>query len=185
MTTILAVDDDVHVLELLRRVLARPELEIRTTDSPADALAWVVNDDIAVLIMDHDMPTITGVQLASQARRLRPETVRILLTGQRDLQTAIDGINHGEIFRFISKPFDHAELRQTIVEAIARHEELAEWVGDRMRRQRELTLRSELEADYPGITRVERRDGTYEVRDPLLLAAKSGYQELVDALTRR
>jgi len=185
MTTILCVDDDPDVLGLLARVLRRADLQIRTTESPADALAWIASDDIAVLISDYDMPAMTGAQLAGQAKRIRPETTRVLLTGQRDLHTAVDGINQGEIFKFVAKPFDHKLLRETVDAAIARHHELAEWAGDRARRDRGRAMRAELEAAFPRISAVAREaDGRYVVRDPMALAAELGLPELVDALAK-
>ena len=80
-------------------------------------LEWIANEDVAVLVSDYEMPKMTGAQLAGKARRVRPETVRILLTGMRTLETAIDGINQGEIFRFINKPFDDKQLHQAVLEA--------------------------------------------------------------------
>ena len=74
---------------------------------------------------------MTGAQLAGQAKRIRPETVRILLTGQRTLDTAIDGINQGEIFRFLNKPFEDEQLRAAVAEAVQRHQELLALSGDR------------------------------------------------------
>ena len=77
------------------------------------------------------MPEMTGAQLAGHARRVRPETVRILLTGQRSLETAIDGINQGEIFRFLNKPFDNEQLRGAVLAGVARNRELLAMSGDR------------------------------------------------------
>jgi DNA-binding NtrC family response regulator len=165
--TILCVDDDPAVLAVLARVLRRDGLEIRTTESPADALAWIVNDDIAVLVSDYDMPGMTGAQLAGQAKRLRPETVRVLLTGQKDLKTAVEGINQGEVFRFVSKPFDHIELRAVVAAALERHYELAELAGYRANRERSRELRVAVEQDYPGITAVKKDErGRYVVGEP-------------------
>jgi DNA-binding NtrC family response regulator len=167
MSTILCVDDDPAVLAVLARILRRDGLEIRTTESPTDALAWIANDDIAVLVSDYDMPEMTGAQLAGQAKRLRPETVRVLLTGQKDLATAVEGINQGEVFRFVSKPFENAKLREVVAAALERHHELAELAGYRAGRERTRELRIAVEQDYPGITKVDRDEhGRYVVADP-------------------
>jgi FixJ family two-component response regulator len=82
--------------------------------------------------------------------------VRILLTGMRSLETAIDGINQGEIFRFINKPFVDKVLHQAVLEGAQRHEELLALSGDRERRERRDALRTALEAEYPGISSVQR-----------------------------
>jgi DNA-binding NtrC family response regulator len=177
-STILCVDDDPAVLAVVARVLRRDGLEIRTTESPADALAWIANDDIAVLVSDYDMPAMTGAQLAGHAKRLSPETVRVLLTGQKDLQTAVDGINQGEVFRFISKPFDHGELRAVVAAALERHHELAELAGYRASRERARQLRVAVEEDYPGITKVKKDEhGRYVVGDPTDVARQMGLDD--------
>ena len=169
--TILCVDDDPVVLAVLARILRRDGLDIRTTESPTDALAWIANDDIAVLVSDYEMPEMTGAQLAGQAKKLRPETVRVLLTGQKDLETAVDGINQGEVFRFVSKPFEHAHLREVIAAALERHYELSEIAGYRASRERNRELRAAVEQDYPGITAVRRNErARYVVTDPVELA---------------
>ena len=82
--------------------------------------------------------------------------MRILLTGRRTLDTAIDGINQGEIFRFLNKPFEDRRAAHGGAEAVQRHEELLALSGDRQRRERREALRAALEAEYPGISQVER-----------------------------
>lgn len=154
---VVCVDDDEQMLQSVGRSLRRePTLEIRTTLDPDEVLEWIAKEDVAVLVSDYEMPKMTGAQLAGKARRVRPETVRILLTGMRSLETAIDGIHQGEIFRFINKPFVDKVLHQAVLDAAARHEELMALSGDRERRERRDALRSALEAEYPGISTVQR-----------------------------
>jgi len=154
---VVCVDDDEQMLQSVARSLKREStLEIRTTLEPDQVLEWIVNEDVAVLVSDYEMPKMTGAQLAGRARRLRPETVRILLTGMRSLETAIDGINQGEIFRFINKPFVDKVLHQAVLDGVQRHEELLALTGDRERRERRDALRTALEAEYPGISIVPR-----------------------------
>jgi DNA-binding NtrC family response regulator len=182
---VLCVDDDAAVLKALAHVLSRDDLDIRTTVSPTEALAWLEREEFAVLVSDYNMPGMTGAQLAGQARVLRPETVRILLTGQHDLETAVDGINQGEIFRFVSKPFDFMALREILAAALERHRELVEISGDRVRRDRTKALRVALEQEYPQISVVNRdRDGRYPVADPHVLAEELDLDELAELLDR-
>ncbi len=154
---VVCVDDDDAMLATVQRCLKREPIEIRGTLSASEALGWIASEDVAVLVSDYDMPEMTGAQLAGHARRVRPETVRILLTGKRTLETAIDGINQGEIFRFLNKPFDNEVLRQVVAEGVARNKELLAMSGDRERRERREALRTALEAEYPGISAVSRR----------------------------
>lgn len=181
---VVCVDDDEAMLATVARCLRREPIEVRPTLSAVEALSWIGSGDIAVLVSDYDMPEMTGAQLAGHARRVRPETVRILLTGQRSLETAIDGINQGEIFRFLNKPFDNEQLRAAVAAGIARHRELVAMSGDRERRERREALRAALEAEYPGISQVARSPGEpYLVTsDPWTEASELGLAGLVATL---
>jgi DNA-binding NtrC family response regulator len=156
---VVCVDDDEAMLNTVVRCLKREQIEIRSTLSASEALGWIAAEDIAVLVSDYDMPEMTGAQLAGHARRVRPETVRILLTGKRSLETAIDGINQGEIFKFLNKPFDSDQLRAAVRSGVQRNRELIEMSGDRQRRLRREALRTALESEYPGISQVARSPG--------------------------
>ncbi|MDB4957381.1 MAG: putative two-component response regulator [Myxococcales bacterium] len=157
---IVCVDDDDSMLAAVARCLRRePTFDVRATTSAKDALAWVASEQVAVLVSDYEMPEMTGAQLAGQAKRMRPETVRILLTGKKTLETALDGINQGEVFRFINKPFEDKALRAAVMQGVERHGELLALSGDRQRRERREALRTALESEYPGISEV-KREGT-------------------------
>src|SRR5882672_5926739 len=143
---VVCVDDDEAMLSTVVRCLKREQVEIRSTLSASEALGWIAADEVAVMISDYEMPEMTGAQLAGHARRVRPETVRILLTGKRTLETAIDGINQGEIFKFLNKPFDNEQLRAAMNAGVARNKELLAMSGDRQRRERRDALRTALEA---------------------------------------
>ena len=183
---IVCVDDDEAMLAAVVRSLRRePSFEVRPSLSPKEVLGWIANEEVAVLVSDYEMPEMTGAQLAGQARRIRPETVRILLTGRRTLETAIDGINQGEVFRFINKPFEDRALRQAVIDAAARHEELMALSGDRQRRERRERLRAELEAEYPGISQLDRPGEVIEVTaDPWSEASALGLTGLDRRLER-
>ena len=156
---VVCVDDDEAMLNTVVRCLKREQIEIRPTLSASEALGWVAAEEVAVLVSDYDMPEMTGAQLAGHAKRVRPETVRILLTGKRTLETAIDGINQGEIFKFLNKPFDSEQLRAAVRAGVQRNRDLLEMSGDRQRRERRDALRTALETEYPGISQVARAPG--------------------------
>lgn len=178
---VVCVDDDEAILAAVGRSLRRePTFEVRTTMDIQQVLEWVHREDVAVLVSDYEMPEITGAQLAGLVKNIRPETVRILLTGRRTLDTAIDGINQGEVFRFISKPFEDKHLRQCVLDAAKRNAELRELSGDRQRRERREQILAALEQEYPGITTVQRRtnDVVVVTDDPWSTAAELGLVEL-------
>jgi DNA-binding NtrC family response regulator len=160
---------------VVRSLRREPGYEVRSTLNAHEALGWIAAEQVAVLVSDYEMPEMTGAQLAGQAKRIRPETVRILLTGRRSLDVAVDGINQGEIFRFLNKPFEDRMLRGAVAEAVQRNQELLALSGDRQRRERREALRKALEAEYPGISDVQKLDMHYEVTaDPWAEAAELG-----------
>src|SRR5690348_3175406 len=93
---VLCVDDDPEIVTSVARFLRLDGYEVVTCTSPVAALAVLGARAIAVLLSDYEMPEMTGVELAVKARRLQPETVRMLLTGRGTLDTAVEGINVGE-----------------------------------------------------------------------------------------
>lgn len=101
---VLLVDDDVNILAAYRRVL-RGKLELSVADNGKEALNILKNaGPFAVIVSDYRMPEMDGIEILARARDLFPDTVRIMLTGQADMQAAIDAINQGNIFRFLTKP---------------------------------------------------------------------------------
>lgn len=177
---VVCVDDDDAMLATVARCLKREPWEVRATLSASEALGWIASDEVAVLVSDYDMPEMTGAQLAGHARRVRPETVRILLTGKRNLETAVDGINQGEVFKFLNKPFENAQLLAVVKAGIERNRELLAMSGDRERRIRREALRADLEAEYPGISSVSRGNDDVLVvtADPWKEAAALGLDGL-------
>lgn len=177
---VVCVDDDEAMLSTVQRCLKREPWEVRATLSASEALGWIASDEVAVLVSDYEMPEMTGAQLAGHARRVRPETVRILLTGKRNLETAVDGINQGEVFKFLNKPFENAKLLDAVRTGIERNRELLALSGDRERRIRREALRTALEAEYPGISQVTRGadDVLVVTADPWRDAAELGLEGL-------
>lgn len=116
---IMLVDDEKLVLNALQRALRKEGYQLITASSAEEALKYLKNDpDVHVLISDHRMPKVTGMELLVEFRRLYPTIVRILLTGHADMDTAIEGINKGKLYRFLTKPWQDAELKETIRQAL-------------------------------------------------------------------
>ncbi|MGA3160277.1 MAG: response regulator [Terracidiphilus sp.] len=111
---ILFVDDEPAVLDGYRRMLHR-EFEVDTAVGGELGLATIHDcGPYSVVISDMRMPGMNGAEFLSQVRQKSPETVRMLLTGGTDLNAAIDAVNEGNIFRFLTKPC----MKETLVEAI-------------------------------------------------------------------
>lgn len=112
--SILLVDDEALILKALGRLLQYEGYKIRATTSPAEAVEILRKEEIHLVISDHTMPGMTGIEVLRKARLLRPDTVRVILTGNADLDMAMDAINQGEIYRFLTKPWDNNDLLVTV-----------------------------------------------------------------------
>jgi len=121
---ILLVDDEVKVLNGLGRSLSQEPYEITATTSPAEAIRLLESQEFTVIITDQRMPQMQGVQLLEQAKMLSPDTMRLILSGHADMQSVIDAINHGAVYRFLTKPCRDDDLQQTLRQAV-QHFELA------------------------------------------------------------
>lgn len=159
--TVLLVDDEPEVLDSLRRILRAEDYRILSTTSPLEALAIMEGGGIDVLISDIDMPEMSGTELVARVRQSFPEVVRMLLTGGASLDSAIRAINEGEVYRYLTKPWDKAVLRETIRQALDRLDELRRAaVATRAVQLRERML-SELESVHPGIRTVALEGDDY------------------------
>src|SRR3970282_2619863 len=99
---LLFVDDEERVLNAMRRSFRR-QFDLFLASHGAEALSIVKDKDIDVIVADHRMPKMTGVEVLTQVRTMSPRTVRILLTGYADLDAVEGSINDGEVFRFLTK----------------------------------------------------------------------------------
>jgi len=115
---ILCVDDEPRVLEGIRRTLGM-DFEVTTAEGGAQALALLIRRErFALTISDMRMPGMDGAAYLERASQLAPDMVRILLTGQADMQAATRAINYGRIFRFLTKPCDADALRRAVDDAL-------------------------------------------------------------------
>jgi response regulator RpfG family c-di-GMP phosphodiesterase len=100
---VLLVDDEINILNSYRRNL-RGLLDFDVADSGQQALQLMAKHTYSALVTDMQMPEMNGIEFLKQARKQSPDTVRLMLTGNADQQTAIDAVNLGDIFRFLNKP---------------------------------------------------------------------------------
>lgn len=114
---ILMVDDDVNVLRAFQRILRKAPYRVLLAESAPQALEIFAHEQIDIVVSDQYMRGMQGTHLLAHLREFFPGTVRILLTGQPQLQTAMEAINSGEIFRFLVKPCPAKELKQAIADA--------------------------------------------------------------------
>lgn len=120
---VLFVDDEPELLAALVRTLRSEHFEVSTAASGAAALEMLRHSGAyAVIVSDLRMPEMDGVSLLRRARKVAPDTVRVLFTGQPDLERAIAAVNEGEIFRFVTKPCSRVPLALLLKSAVEQHQ---------------------------------------------------------------
>lgn len=118
---VLFVDDEPNVLQSIRRGL-RKQFDVHTAEGGEAAMQLLREEDhFAVIVSDMRMPGMNGVELLSQVKQLWPDTVRMMLTGNADQETAVDAVNHGDIFRFLNKPCDNVALGEAVKDGMRQH----------------------------------------------------------------
>ncbi|MGQ9806495.1 MAG: response regulator [Chlorobiales bacterium] len=109
---LLLVDDEPLILQSLS--LLFDEYTVFTAQSGTEGLEILKRQTIDVIISDQRMPQMSGVDFLRVAKEISPNSIRILLTGYADLQAVIDSVNVGEIFRYVSKPWNAEKLKETV-----------------------------------------------------------------------
>lgn len=118
--SILVVDDEEMVREVLSETLTREGYRVTTAPDAFHALELLARTPFAVILSDNHMPRMHGLDLLARAREIQPHATRILITGVVDLETVLDAINRGELYRFIIKPWVREELLATLKNAVQR-----------------------------------------------------------------
>lgn len=116
MINVLYLDDEVHNLTAFRAAFRR-DFQVHVTTEPTDAVRILREHPIEVIISDQKMPKLSGVEFFELIAPDYPDPVRMLLTGHADIDAVIDAINKGQIYKYISKPWNETELRELVQEA--------------------------------------------------------------------
>lgn len=118
---VLLVDDDPDLLDGLARQHGRA-YDVTVARGPELGLSLLAGGEpFAVVVSDYQMPKMNGIEFLQRAREVVPETIRVMLTGQADVSTAIDAVNRGAIFRFLEKPCETDAFRGCLDAAIEQH----------------------------------------------------------------
>lgn len=118
--TLLLVDDEANILSSLRRLFRPQGYRVLTAESGDEALELLAAEPVDLILSDMRMPGMTGAQLLATACERWPDTVRILLTGYADMSSTIEAINRGQIYRYVSKPWEDDELKLLVRDALER-----------------------------------------------------------------
>ncbi len=119
--TILCVDDEKDNVDSLER-LFRKKYNVLKATSGKEALSLLDQhrESLALIITDQRMPEMTGIEFLEKTLESRPETLRMLLTGYTDLESVISAVNKGQIYRYLTKPWDPVDLVHTVDQAVER-----------------------------------------------------------------
>src|SRR5438093_1056749 len=123
--TILVVDDEPDVVRSVKDLL-RLDYRVLGATRASEALEVMQKEPVQVVMSDQRMPEMSGVEFLRRVREMRPDAVRLLFTGYADIRAVIDAINQGNVYRYITKPWDPDELQTVIREACDRYDLVAE-----------------------------------------------------------
>ncbi len=118
---VLLVDDEPLVLEALRRQHGQRFALVPAVGAAAALARIEAGEQFAVVVSDYQMPGMDGIEFLEHLCARAPQTVRVMLTGQADVRVATEAVNRVAIFRFLTKPCDHAEFARTLTDALEQH----------------------------------------------------------------
>ena len=143
--TLLIVDDEPNVIKSVKRLLFETDYKILSAESGEKGLTMFEGNEIDLVISDYRMPGMNGVEFLRRVRELYPDTIRLILSGYADVAAVVEAINDGQVYKFISKPWNDQELLTTIMRALDQHrlknenKRLTEELRDRNAELEELT----------------------------------------------
>lgn len=162
---ILFVDDDPSLLAGLERALRKEPFDIRTATSAIDGLRLLASEPFDAVVSDQDMPDTHGAEFLEDVRDRWPDMLRIMLTGRPTLATAVSAVNHGGVFRFLTKPCDPAKLAVTLRHGLEQRDLLrsARKLIDIVREQQ--SLLSALQGAPPGVAGASKASSASSLLD--------------------
>lgn len=120
--TLLVVDDEPNILSAIRRLCRREGFRVLTADNARAGLELLAEQEVQIVLSDQRMPNMSGTEFLAQVRLLYPDTIRLVLSGYTDIETVIDAVNRGTLFKFLTKPWDDEALLAQLHEAFVYYE---------------------------------------------------------------
>lgn len=118
---LLCVDDEVNNLDALERIFRKKYNVLKAASANEAYKLLSQHDNIPVIISDQRMPEVTGVEFLEKSLATHPNSIRILLTGYTDIESVIDAVNIGQIYRYLTKPWDTTDLLNTVDQALEKY----------------------------------------------------------------
>ncbi len=120
--SILIVDDEVHILNSLQRLLRNEPYQVLLAKSSVEAFALLESQPIQVVVSDQQMPEMLGTEFLQKVKEQYPDTIRVILSGHADINLLIDSINKGEVYRFLTKPWNDQEVKIVFKHCLTHHD---------------------------------------------------------------
>ncbi|MFA6445008.1 MAG: EAL domain-containing protein, partial [Sterolibacterium sp.] len=119
---LLLVDDEANILSALKRLLRRDGYQILTAASAEEGMEALARHQVGVVLSDQRMPGMSGTEFLSQVKVMYPHIVRMILSGYTDVNSITESINRGEVYKFLTKPWEDEPLREALKEAFMHYE---------------------------------------------------------------
>ncbi len=169
---VLLVDDEPLLVRSIVRAWPKWHVELVTAESAEAAITLLRASSIDILVSDIDMPGMSGLELMKLARREFPSVPRVLITGNATTERALEAINEGEIFRFLTKPFRTQQLVDVVTTLAERLEHVRREGADLNRRARAQGLMAWVEERFPGAAEIETPPGSEVTIDTIALSIR-------------
>lgn len=169
--TLLVVDDEPDVVKSVQDLL-RLDYRVLGATSAAAGLEILAKEEVQVVMTDQRMPEMTGVEFLHQIRGDYPEAVRLLFTGYADLRAVIEAINQGNVYRYVTKPWDPDELQTVIREAMERYQLLVDrnrLIGELKQKNQELESTNARMKQTAALRDAFIQVASHELRTPLTI----------------
>lgn len=164
--TILVVDDEETIRNILKRSLEREKYRVLTASEPAEAFDVLRVSRVDLVISDYMMPNMTGLEFIKKVRAMYPGIMRIMLTAHAGVDWIVSAINDGEIYRFLLKPWDDMDLKILLRNAFEKLELERENRLLLMTVKKQSEVLKKLEGEHPGITELNTDEsGTLVIDD--------------------
>jgi two-component system, probable response regulator PhcQ len=165
--TVAIIDDEAPIRKALRRILKYEPYHVVDFGKPEEAMEYVRSNPVSLVISDHTMPGMLGMDLLRTVRLVKPNTIRMILTGNANLEMALKAINEGAIYRFLTKPWDNDELLVSIRLGIRQYETEAENRRLAALVRKHQAVLERLEREQPGVTGLQKEPEGRVVLDEL------------------
>lgn len=131
--TLLFVDDEANILAALKRVFRKNDYVVHTASGGEEGLEIIKRQPVDLVMSDQRMPGMTGVEFLKRVKDLYPDAVRIVLSGYSEISAITSAINEGEVYRFVTKPWNDEELKLAVAHSLEQQD---------LRRQNRLLLKT-------------------------------------------